>query len=236
MSGQDLISSRGLSISIHLYGIGTTPSNFADELKKHKPTQEKSGFINVKTSEDIIQAEYIMLFQISTMGIQNNGEVGPVNFVSAEKGFMKFHKKLNLLELRGTRKSANKVSDILSGVMSINVFKIKISHEAMLELIKKAESISSVSITKIEDVSLSAVTIRGEDIINTDDFKRYINEMNGKITRIRGFFAFPSGVALPVAISANGTIQVFKRGEGFYPDDLNWLVNQIFEIATKFTD
>ncbi len=236
MSGRDLITSKGLSISIHLFGTGTVPTDFKEELEKHKVNSEQSGFTNVKKSGDVIEAEYVMLFQISTMGIQKDGTVGPVNYVSADKGFLRFHKRFNLLELRGTRKSANKVADIISGILSVNTFKIKISHDAMLELSRKAESINSISITKIEDVSLSAVTIRGEDVLNTSDVKKYLNEMNGKVTRLRGFFSFPSGSTLPVAISSNGTIQIFKRGEGFYPEDIDWLVKLIFDIATQNTE
>ena len=232
MPDQELVGSKGLAISIHLYGTGSVPPDFKEQLEKRKIKKDQSGFLNVSKKGKIIEANYVVLFNVSLTGILENGDVGPLNYVSAEKGFLRFHEDINLLELRGTRKSANKIADIISALASINVFKIKISHEAMLELIKVMESINSISIYKMEDVSLSAVTIRGEDVINTPDVQKYIREMNGKISRIRGFISFPSGVALPVSISANGTIQIFKRGEGFYPDDLDWVIKKIFEIAT----
>jgi len=227
-----------MGLSVHLFrlsGLKTTPSKLASLLRgiSYSPKKKKglaSGFTSVKASGDIVTCEFVSGFRVPVLAYKA-GELTSVHYVSIDRGtaFVKLDRET--IEVRGSRRIANKFARLLADTAGAEVTPLSLNGGAK-KLYDRAVEVASVLVTGVEKGNLSHAEFRGKGIQSEEEVGLYTRRYKGEISRFRGTFSYPSGEFLTTSVNAtSGSLMIYRVGEGIRQGDLDWIIDLMESAA-----
>ncbi|MHA1579195.1 MAG: hypothetical protein ACTSUQ_06170 [Candidatus Freyarchaeota archaeon] len=231
----EFVKMRGIGIPVRLYKLQTAELD-GDEvvklMRKHLWNDgSEEGFIKPKKLNGEVQAEYVVSYPSHYYTLDRRGRIVPVSVIAQDKGEIHVRCKTGVLELRGSYLAAKRS---VAKTVEITGFKAEpmvLSDEAMDKLMKKAKEISTVTISNLENPYLSSLEIRGEAIKRAPEILIFRKRQRGRIHTLRGTYSLPSGQMLTCFINSKGSFILYRKGEGIYADDLEYMVSYLENLA-----
>ncbi|TET11915.1 MAG: hypothetical protein E3J82_05155 [Candidatus Thorarchaeota archaeon] len=227
-----LIKPRGMGLSVHLFrhsGLQTTPTKLASLLRGISYSSKKkkglaSGFTSVKASGDIVIGEFVSGFRVPVLAYKD-GELTSVHYVSIDRGTVLVKLDRETIEVRGSRRIANKFSRLLEDTTGAKVTPLSLNGGAK-KLYDRAMDVASVLVTDVEKGNLRQAEFRGSGIQSEEEIGLYTRRYKGHISRFRGTFSYPSGAILTTSVNAeSGSLMIYQVGDGILQRDLDWIID-----------
>ena len=206
-----------------------TPTKLASLLRgiSYSPKKKKglaSGFASVKTSGDVVIGEFISGFRVPVLAYKA-GELTSVHYVSIDKGTILVKLDRETIEVRGSRRIANKFTRLLEDATGAKVTPLSLNGGAK-KIYDRAVDVASVLVTGVEKGNLTHAEFRGEGIQSEEEVGLYTRRYKGQISRFRGTFPYPSGAILTTSVNATaGSLMIYRVGEGIQQRDLDWIID-----------
>ncbi len=230
LAKKDLLRLRGLSLSFRMYYF-EKDLTVSQVMSKIKSALGDEGFISASQQPDRVSAEFIISFPVHVSGLDSYGNIMPMTYMAQEKGTVIIKPETRTIEVRGSKRVAKRAIYTLEKIFNMKINSLGFNNGGMAELYKKANTIGSVLITDMENPYLRAIEISGESVRNAPEIGVFTRRQKGKISRFRGAFEFPSGQILTTTIDADGSVIIYKKGEGLYALDVDWFVQTLEETA-----
>ncbi|MEM3585850.1 MAG: hypothetical protein QXO71_00890 [Candidatus Jordarchaeaceae archaeon] len=231
----ELVKTRGIGIPIRLYKLQSSKLD-GDEIiklmRKHLWSEgAEEGFIKPRKHNGEVQAEYVVSYPYHYYKLDEKGRVVPVSVMAQDKGEIHVRCATGVIELRGsylaTKRGVNKTVEI----MGVKAEPMMISDDAMDKLMTKAEEVSTITISNLDNPYLNSLEIRGEAIKRAPEILIFRKRQRGKIKTLRGTYSLPSGQMLTCFFNSKGSFVIYKKGEGIYVDDLEYMVDYLEKLS-----
>jgi len=227
-----------MGLSVHLFrhsGLKTTPAKLASLLRgiSYSPKKKKglgSGFASVKARGDIVIGEFVSGFRVPVLAYKA-GELTSVHYVSIDRGTVLVKLDRETIEVRGSRRIANKFTRLLEDTTGAKVTPLSLNGGAK-KIYDRAVDIASVLVTGVEKGNLTHAEFRGKGIQSEEEVGLYTRRYKGQISRFRGTFSYPSGAILTTSVNAEtGSLMIYRVGEGIQQRDLDWIIDLMEDAA-----
>ncbi len=228
------IVDRGMVLAVKLFrmeGVNITPAKLSAAMKSrpYAPKKKKditAGFTTVQTKVKTIRAEFVAGFNVPYLQYDPDGGLTPDYQLSVDKGVVFVKLDRGTIEVRASGRLATKFKNVLEDITGGKIEPMNLNGGTK-KLYDRASTITSVALTELEKPSgtLSQVQFTGEDIKTEDEIGLYTRKYKGKINRFRGTFGYPSGEYKTVVNADNGSLLIYRGGEGPYEKDLAWIVD-----------
>ncbi len=221
-----------MGLSVHLFrhtGLNTTSTKLASLLRgiSYSPKKKKglaSGFVSVKASGDVVIGEFVSGFRVPVLAYKA-GELASVHYVSIDRGTVLIKLDSETIEVRGSRRIANKFTRLLADTTGAQVTPMCLNGGAK-KLYDRAVEVASVLVAGVEKGNLTHAEFRGEGIQSEEEVGLYTRRYKGEISRFRGTFSYPSGVLLTTSVNAvSGSLMIYRVGDGILQRDLDWIID-----------
>ncbi len=236
-----LVRVPGLGLSVKLFrqeGTDKSATQIANLLRAHlyKPKGKKdlsAGFVDVKAKGKHVNAEFVAGFRVRVLTYNKDGELTPVHYVSYDRAQVIIKTDRGTIEVRGSERIARKFRRMYEEITGASLSPLNLNGGTQ-RLYSQAKNIDSVLLTGIQKGNLSQLEFRGHSIQTEAEIGLYARKYKGEITRFRGTFAYPSGAFLTTTINAEqGSLMVYKSGDGILEKDLTWIVDLMEEAALE---
>jgi hypothetical protein len=236
-----LLRTRGMAMAVKLYkyeGLGMSRSELSKALREmpYEPKNDKdvtSGFASARASGETVVGEYVAGFRVPILTYDDKGDLTPEHYVSMDKADVIVKLDRGTIEVRGSQRIANKVVRDIQEASGATITPLSLDGGAK-KLYDSAADIASVMLTGIEkDVgNLKKAQFIGDGIQTEDDILMYTRRYKGSISRFRGTFPYPSGAFLTTSVNTeNGSLLIYKTGDGIREADLDWIVSLMEDSA-----
>jgi len=236
-----LVRVPGLGLSVKLFrqeGLSKSATQVANQLRGHlyKPGRKneiKSGFVDVKAKGKHVHADFVAGFRVRVLTYNQDGELTPVHYISIDRAHVIIKMDRGTVEVRGSERIARKFRRTYVEITGASLSPLNLNCGTR-RLYEQAKDIDSVLLTGIQKGNLSQLEFRGHGIQTEAEIGLYARKYRGEITRFRGTFAYPSGAFLTTTINAEqGSLMVYKSGDGILEKDLTWIVDLMEEAALE---
>ncbi|MBN1327950.1 MAG: hypothetical protein JXA54_00630 [Candidatus Heimdallarchaeota archaeon] len=230
-----LIIPRGMVLPLRLFHInggtlGSSPS-IVNKLKEmpieFKDRKYYEGFSDVDTDGNMISVYYTIGQPITVQRMQD-GEMSPQVVYSQGRCEYIIHIKEKYLECRGTSWVAKKGLIPLMNALEVEFDGINLDENSMVSLCKDAAMVKSVQIANLDNPALTQIQLNGE-ILDSAEWTIYRRQ--GTIKFFRGFIDLPTGGQISAQVTNQGSMLIYKRGEGIPAEDVIAAVNMIKKLA-----
>jgi hypothetical protein len=228
-----LIIPRGMALSLRLYHIngksmGSTAS-IVNDLKKYPVDMKEGrfyeGFSDIETNGNVIQVSYTIGQPIRIQRLKD-GELTTETLFSQGNCIYVIHPKENYLECRGTAWVVKKGLTQLEDKLEVKFNPLAIDQQSMNELCREAYDVSSVVITDIRNHELTKIQLNGE-VLKTSQWS--IFRKQGTIRAFKGLIELTTGGTISARITNEGSMLIYKTGDGIPVDDVDATVNTIMK-------
>ena len=234
------IVERGMVLAVKLFkmdGVKMTPAKLAAAMKDrpYAPKTKKdiaSGFTKVQTKVKTVRAEFVAGFNVPYLKYDPDGGLTPDYQLSVDKGIVFVKLDKGTVEVRASGRLATRFRSMLEDITGGKIEPMNLNGGTK-KLYDKATTVTSVALSELDKPSGSPshIQLGGEDIKTEDEISLYTRKYKGKINRFRGTFAYPSGEYKTVVNADNGSLLVYRGGEGPYEKDLSWIVELMEDSA-----
>jgi hypothetical protein len=231
----EFVKMRGIGIPIRLYKLQNTKLD-GDEvvklMKKHlwgEGTEE--GFIKPHKHNGEVQAEYVVTYPYHYYKLDERRRIVPVSVMAQDKGEIHVRYDTGVIELRGSYLATKRSMEKTVEITGAKAEPMSISDDAMDKLMTKAKEVSTITISQLENPYLNSLEIRGEAIKRAPEILIFRKRQRGRIQTLRGTYSLPSGQMLTCFFNSKGSFIIYRKGEGIYVDDLEYLVGYLEKLA-----
>ena len=233
-----LIPTPGLVLSLRLYHINGgslgSVSSVVDKLEKqpvefNREKKSYEGFSEIDTKGSLISVDYTVGQPIRVQRLRD-GERAPQSEVVYSQGRCEYriHIRDKYLECRGTSWVAKKGLARLMELLGVEFEGVTLDEGTMANLCRDAALVKTVKISDLDNPALSQIQLSGE-ILDSAEWTIYRRQ--GVIKYFRGFIDLPTGSQISAQIANNGTMLIYKRGEGIPAEDVMSAVDMIKKLA-----
>jgi hypothetical protein len=230
-----LIQTRGMVLSLRLYHIngGRLGSNtkIVNELKnhevKHKENKFYEGFSEVESNGKMISALYNIGQPINVKRLKDGQIITETVYSQGQCEYI-FHLKENYLECRGASWVAKKGLNPLMDILGVEFEQVRLNETAMVNLCRDAALVKSVQISELDNPALNKIQLSGE-ILDSAEWTIYRRQ--GQIRYFRGLIDLPTGGQISAQVSNQGSMLIYRRGDGIPAEDVISAVNMIMKLT-----
>ncbi len=230
-----LIIPRGMVLPLRLYHINGgaigAASTIVKKLKEYpvefKERKFYEGFSEVDTDGSMISV-YYTIGQPITVQQMKDGEMQTHVVYSQGRCEYIIHTREKYLECRGTSWVAKKGLVPLMSILGVEFDGVNLSENAMVTLCRDAELVKTVQISELDNPALSQIQLSGQ-ILDSAEWTIYRRQ--GIIRFFRGFLDLDNAGQISAQITNNGTMLIYKRGEGIPAQDVIAAVSMIMKLA-----
>jgi len=230
-----LIIPRGMVLPLRLYHINGgaigAASTIVRKLKEHpvefKERKFYEGFSDVDTDGSMISV-YYTIGQPITVQQMKDGEMQTQVVYSQGRCEYIIHTREKYLECRGTSWVAKKGLVPLMGILGVEFDGVHLSENAMVKLCRDADLVKTVQISELDNPALSTIQLSGE-ILDSAEWTIYRRQ--GVIRFFRGYIDLQNAGQISAQVTNNGTLLIYKRGEGIPAQDVIATVSMIMKLA-----
>jgi hypothetical protein len=232
-----LIIPRGMALSLRLYHIngrsmGST-ANIVNKLKDYpvdlKEGRFYEGFSDIETNGNVIQVAYTIGQPIRIQRLKD-GELTTETLFSQGNCIYVLHPKEKYLECRGTTWVVKKGLPQLMDILNVEFDQLAIDQQSMNDLCKEAIDVSSVLITDIRNHELTKIQLNGA-VLKTSQWS--IFRKQGTIRAFKGQIELTTGGTISARITNEGSMLIYKTGDGIPVDDVDATVNTIMKLVNN---
>nr|MDO8079855.1 hypothetical protein [Candidatus Freyarchaeota archaeon] len=235
----EFVKMRGIGIPIRLYKLQNAKLDGDEVVKlmRQHPWGEgtEEGFIKPRKHNGEVQAEYVVSYPYHYYKLDEKGRIVPVSVMAQDKGEIHVRCDTGVIELRGsylaTKRSVTKTVEITG----VKAEPMTISDDAMDKLMTKAKEVSTITISNLDNPYLNSLEIRGEAIKRAPEILIFRKRQRGRIKTLRGTYSLPSGQMLTCFFNSKGSFIIYRKGEGIYVDDLEYMVGYLEKLALPET-
>jgi hypothetical protein len=232
----EFVKMRGIGIPIRLYKLQNAKLD-ADEVVKLMRKYlwgegVEEGFIKPHKNNGEVQAEYVVTYPYHYYKLDERGRIVPVSVMAQDKGEIHVRYESGIIELRGSYLATKRSMAKTVEITGTKAEPMMISDDAMDKLMTKAKEVSSVTISNLENPYLNSLEIRGEAIKRAPEILIFRKRQRGRIQTLRGTYSLPSGQMLTCFFNSKGSFIIYRKGEGIYVDDLEYLVGYLEKLAS----
>lgn len=232
-----LIIPRGMALSLRLYHINGRPlgntTSIINKLKDYpvelKERRFYEGFSDIESNGNIITASYTIGQPIRIQRLKD-GELTTETLFSQGNCIYVIHPKEKYLECRGTTWVVKKGLPQLMEALNTEFDRIAIDQHSMNILCKEAIDVSSVSITDIRNHELTKIQLNGA-VLRTSQWS--IFRKQGTIRAFKGLIELTTGGTISTRITNEGSMLIYKKGDGIPVDDVDATVNTIMKLVNN---
>jgi hypothetical protein len=230
-----LIIPRGMMLPLRLYQINGgslgSASTIVNKLKDHPvefiDRRYYEGFSDVDSNGKMISV-YYTIGQPVTVQRMKDGELTTEVVYSQGRCEYIFHVREKFLECRGTSWVAKKGLGPLGNILGVEFEITRLSENAMVSLCRDAALVKTVQISELDNPHLNQIQINGEVL---DSAEWTIYRRQGVIRYFRGYIDLPTGGQLSAQVSNQGSMLIYKRGEGIPAEDVISAVSMIMKLT-----
>ncbi|MGQ9722767.1 MAG: hypothetical protein ACUVXA_15765 [Candidatus Jordarchaeum sp.] len=231
----EFVSMRGIGIPVRLYKLQQNKLD-GDEVIKLMKKQlwgdgTEEGFIKPRKLNGEVQAEYVVSYPTHYYTLDSKGRIVPVSVMAQDKGEIHVRLKTGVIELRGSYLAAKRSVAKTVEITGVKAEAMTLSDDAMDKLMKKAKEVSTVTISNLENPYLNSLEIRGEAIKRAPEILIFRKRQRGRIQTLRGTYSLPSGQMLTCFFNSKGSFIMYRKGEGIYTDDLEYMIDYLESLT-----
>ncbi|NHJ40715.1 MAG: hypothetical protein FK731_11845 [Asgard group archaeon] len=232
-----LIIPRGMALSLRLYHINgralSNTTNIINKLKEYpvelKERRFYEGFSDIELNGNIITVAYTIGQPIRIQRLKD-GELTTETLFSQGNCIYVIHPKEKYLECRGTTWVVKKGLPQLMEALNVEFDRISLDQESMNILCKEAIDVSSVLITDIRNHELTKIQLNGA-VLKTSQWS--IFRKQGTIRAFKGLIELTTGGTISTRITNEGSMLIYKKGDGIPVDDVDATVNTIMKLVNN---
>ncbi len=230
-----LIIPRGLVLPLRLYHVNGGSLGSAQTIVrklKERPVVFKDrkyyeGFSDVDTDSNMISVYYTIGQPVTVQRMKDDQLTTEVVYSQGKCEYI-IHTKQKFLECRGTSWVTKKGLAPLMELLGVEFDGVNLNDTAMVNLCKDAALLKTVQISELENQALNQIQLNG-NILDSAEWTIYRRQ--GVIRYFRGFIDLPTGSQISAQISNEGTLLIYKRGEGIPVKDVISAVSMVMKMA-----